>query len=60
MPLIGQRIDAVGDGDAVGHGEVSGHGEGDGWVGAKADLAAPAVIGDAWTQDLEPPGATAR
>ena len=29
-PLLGQRVDAVGDGDTVGHGALAGLGEGDG------------------------------
>ena len=45
--LLGQRVDAVGDGDAVGHGALARLGEGDGGIAAEADVAAPAGDGDA-------------
>ena len=45
--LLGQRVDAVGDGDTVGHGSLARLGEGDGGIAAEADVAAPAGDGDA-------------
>ena len=55
--LLGQRVDAVGDGDTVGYGARARLGEEHGGIAAEADVAAPAADGDALDPGL---GATRR